>query len=56
MAKDKPTEIVELVPALIAKRDFIIHQNDIHIEIKEGDDVTELPKEFLANLKTEQVI
>jgi hypothetical protein len=43
---------------IIAKRDFVIHQNDVHIEIKEGDDINELniPERFIVNLKTEKVI
>lgn len=41
---------------LIAKRDFVIHQNDVHIEIKEGDDVSHVPERYWQNLKTENVI
>lgn len=43
-------------PAMIAKKDFVIHFNEIHIEIKAGDDVSHVPEMFLENLKTEQVI
>ena len=39
----------------IAKKDFVIHHNDVHIEIKKGD-VIECPEKFLPNLKTEGVI
>ena len=51
------TETVERAKTkLIAKRDFVIHQNEIHIEIKTGDDLSNVPKLFLENLKTEKVI
>jgi hypothetical protein len=41
---------------MIAKRDFVIHQNDVHIEIKAGDDLSSVPEKYLENLKTESVI
>jgi hypothetical protein len=41
---------------MIAKKDFVIHQNEHHYEIKKGDDVSDIPKQFHANLKTEEVI
>lgn len=41
---------------LIAKKDFVINFNDYHREIKIGEDVSDIPKEFLTNLKTEGVI
>jgi len=41
---------------LIAKRDFVIKQNEFYLEIKTGDDLSEVPKLYLENLKTEQVI
>jgi len=43
---------------LIAKRDFLIEQNDVFIEIKEGDDLEaiKIPERFFANLQTENVI
>jgi hypothetical protein len=43
---------------MIAKRDFLIVQNDVRIEIKEGDDlsVMNIPAEYMENLKTEGVI
>jgi hypothetical protein len=51
------TETIEKTKArLIAKRDFVIHQNEHHIEIKAGDDLSSVPKMFLENLKTENVI
>ena len=51
-------EIADAIqPAMIAKKDFVIHFNEIHIEIKAGDDVSKtVPVMFLENLKTEQVI
>lgn len=41
-----------------AKKDFVIHQNEIHIEIKAGDEISEklVPKRFWENLKTEGVL
>lgn len=51
------TETIEKTKSrLIAKRDFVIHQNEHHIEIKAGDDLSNVPKMFLENLKTENVI
>ena len=41
---------------VIAKRDFVIHQNEIHIVIKAGDDLSHVPEKYLENLKTEAVI
>lgn len=38
-----------------AKKDFVIHCNDDHIEIKKGDPVN-VPEKYLQNLKTEGVI
>ena len=41
-----------------AKKDFVLHQNDIHIELKEGDDIDKkkIPKRFETNLKKEGVL
>lgn len=51
------TETIEKTKSrLIAKRDFVIHQNDVHIEIKAGDDLSSVPEKYLENLKTEAVI
>lgn len=59
MKRDRSEEEA-LRPKLIAKRDFIIVQhdgeNEHKYEIKEGDDVSYLPEQFLKNLKTEEVI
>lgn len=41
---------------MLAKRDFLIHQNEHHIEIKAGDDVSGVPEKFWPNLITEGVI
>lgn len=48
----------KMVKKIIAKRDFVIHQNDHHYEIKKGDDIVKLkvPQVFFENLKTEKVI
>ena len=40
----------------IAKKDFVIHQNEFHFEIKKGDDLRDIPERFHQNLKTENVI
>lgn len=40
----------------LAKRDFVIHQNEFHFEIKRGEDLSEIPERFYQNLKTEGVI
>ena len=52
MEKKKP---VKKDKELIAKKDWIIVQNDIRIEIKKGD-VVDVPEMFLVTLKTENVI
>ena len=40
---------------VIPKKDFVIHQNEIHIELKKGE-VVEVPLCFLDNLRAEKVI
>lgn len=40
---------------LVAKKDWVIVQNEVRIEIKKGDEV-KVPKKFLTALKTEKVI
>jgi hypothetical protein len=42
--------------AFIAKKNFKIVQNDFVLEIKVGDDLTDVPERFVENLKTEGVI
>jgi len=39
-----------------AKKDFVIHHNDFHLEIKKGDNLKQVPDRFYQNLKTEKVI
>ncbi len=43
---------------MIAKKDFIIVQNEERYEIKEGDDISELqiPERFYENLTIEGVL
>lgn len=41
---------------MIAKKNFEIHHNDYHCVIKEGDDLSQIPELYHANLKTEGVI
>ena len=52
------TEEAPSSKGLIAKKDFVLHCNEIHHEIKKGDDVAKLKldKKFITNLKTEKVI
>lgn len=50
------TQICEHEQLLIAQKDFVIHQNEHHFEIKKGDDISHIPSQFLKNLKTEKVI
>lgn len=49
----KPTksDMVEIV----ALKDFVIHFNEIHIELVKGE-VAEVPAMFIDNLKAEKVI
>jgi hypothetical protein len=39
-----------------ALKDFEIHRNDYHRVIKCGDDLSDIPREYLPNLKAEGVI
>jgi len=41
---------------MIAKRDFVICHNDYFKTIKVGDDLSDVPEMYWANLKTETVI
>jgi len=41
---------------MVAKKDFEIKQGDFHRVIKKGDNLNELPKKYLANMKTEKVL
>lgn len=49
--KMKEDNLVEILPL----KDFVIKQNDIYIELKEGVSA-EVPFKYLVNLKTENVI
>lgn len=49
-------EPVQEFKTLVAKKDFSIHHNDFHLEIKAGDDLSKVPSIYLENLKTENVI
>lgn len=40
---------------VIPKKDWEIHQNEIHIELKKGK-AQPVPIQFIDNLKTEKVI
>lgn len=52
----KRNEEEKEVRTLKAKRDFVIVQNNFRLEIKKGDDLSNVPKCFIENLKTEGVI
>lgn len=62
MSKKKwfASELVDLAnikeKGMVAKKDFAIHHNDFHLEIKKGDDLSKVPPIYWDNLKTEQVI
>ena len=53
--KEAEQEKKEKVVKLIAKKDWLIVQNDERHEIKKGDEV-KVPKRFLVALKSENVI
>ena len=55
MKKEKVTKSEKKVKKLIAKKDHLIVQNDVRIEIKKGDEV-DVPERFLETLKTEKII
>lgn len=55
MSKEKESK-AEKKPEMVAKKDFEIHQNDFHLVIKAGDDLSEVPAQFIPNLKTEGVL
>lgn len=48
----------KLKEKLIAKKDFVIFQNNEKYVIKKGDDIDKLniPSRFFDNLKTEKII
>lgn len=50
--RQKEDEVLKL----IAKKDFEICHNDYYRKIKVGDDLSDVPKKYLENLKTEKVI
>lgn len=41
---------------MIAKKDFEIHHNAFHLVIKVGDDLSNVPKIYLENLKAEGIL
>jgi len=41
---------------LIAKKDFVLSHNEFHLEIKVGDDLSQVPEMYHQNLKVEQVL
>lgn len=42
---------------MVAKKNFVICQNDFYLEIKQGDKIDQKKcKKFIENLKTEKVI
>lgn len=55
-AVDEKPETTKTTRKIKAKRDFVIHHNEFHFDIKRGDDLSKIPKMFHQNLKTEKVI
>lgn len=51
---DKPSK--EEKSVLKAKKDFVINHGDYFRKIKKGDDVSDVPKLYHPNLKTEGVL
>jgi hypothetical protein len=41
---------------LTAKKNFSLHHNEYHNEIKLGDDLSDVPELYLENLRTEGVL
>lgn len=54
--KAEPEKYSMEVERVIALKDFVICQNDYRLEIKKGDDLSNVPDKFIENLKTEKVI
>lgn len=50
------SEIKKTEPALVAKKDFEINHNGFCLKIKKGDNLKDVPKIYLPNLKTEGVL
>lgn len=53
--KEVKQEKTSKVKKLIAKKDHVILQNAVRIEIKKGDEV-KVPEKFIEALRTENVI
>lgn len=53
--QEQPVEQKSEMKKVTPKKDFVLHFNDVHIELKKGESV-EVPTMFLQNLKTEKVI
>ena len=54
--KKPKKQLVPEASPLIAKRAFVICQNEYFREIKEGDDLSDIPVRYHPNLKTEGVL
>ncbi len=54
--EEKPKAKAKKTGGLIAKRAHVVHHNDHHFDIKEGDDVSHVPDFLLVSLRTEKVI
>jgi len=55
--KDNDTEEPKKYNGNIVKKDWVLHQNDYHKELKEGDPLpSDVPEHLLVSLKTEGVI
>jgi len=58
MARKEKEDAIEETVAVsgVAKKDFVIHHNEVHIEIKKGEKLPDIPEMYKENLKTEGVI
>lgn len=52
----EPAKLEKKKPQALAKKDFVISHNGYERVIKKGDDLSDVPAMYLANLKTEGVI
>lgn len=56
MAEKKAPTQKPAEKARIAKKDFVICQNQYRREIRSGEDISDVPEVYLPNLKTEGVL
>lgn len=56
VVKEKKKSETKEVKDLIAKKDFWIRHNEYERVIKKGDDLSDVPKLYHENLKTEGIL